>query len=293
MPFILNGCPNSQWTIFRLVTILVAFGSLHCTIFKSHTSSKPDLSVPKGNIYLDNHTGKFLGNDGTSDSTWWLVNKESIDTIKAKYKVLTSSKAISRLEPLHQTAVHIDSDNIQKILQLMTDSTYLDTLEHQILIYLDLDSGTVSAVFGETGKNHGSGFEFGHSNGRNFLLHRPARLLIAQAHGHPIPLEKNMDLGHIASDSDKYVANCAQIAIYPIEADSMGSHVGTIIRILPLSLDSTQKAAKMGTTQGTSRESKTFNLGFDALLMWSKSNPADSACGRKSTHQAPITRSSP
>ena len=151
MPFILNGCRHGQQAIFCLLTSFVLFASLNCRIFKPHASSKPDLSIPKGNIYLDNRNGKFLGNDGTSDSTWWLVNKKSFDSIKTKYKVLTSSKAIARLEPLQQTAVSIDSDNIQRILQLMTDSTYMDTLEHQVLVYLDLDSGTVSAVFGETG----------------------------------------------------------------------------------------------------------------------------------------------
>ena len=76
------------------------------------------------------------------------------------------------------------------------------------------------------------------------------------------------------------MANCAQIAIYPIEADSMGTHVGTIIRILPQSLDPAQKPVKMGMTQGPSQGNKTFNLGSDALLMWSKSNPVDSTCGR-------------
>jgi hypothetical protein len=240
---------------------------------------------PPGNKYFSDHTAKWLGSDSTGGDSCWLVDAASFDSISTLYHGIGGQEARVQLEKLNRVHIHIN-DSVALLLQKTRDSTAITGREYQVLIYLDVYSGNLSAVWGPVGDNHQNSFEVSHSqSGFDYLpetdhmipLHR---MLLAQAHGHPKPREENLDLLRHQSDSDRYTAFKLQGAVYPvIAADGREGVQGELCRVVPADIVKPRRVdIPVGKTQGEPAKDKVFNVGLDALLIYSKGAKAQTDC---------------
>lgn len=267
--------------IILLLPILICF---YCCQPVTHlTGDQTD--DPPGNKYFNNRTAKWLGSDGTAGDSCWLVDAASFDSISTRYHGITGKEARDALGRLDRIPIHIN-DSVALLLQKTRDSTALTGREYQMLIYLDLFSGNLSAVWAPVGENHSDTFDIKRSkSGFDYLpeadymtpLHR---MLLAQAHGHPKPVEQDLELLRDQSDSDRCAAFRMQGPVYPVIAvDPHQGVQGELCRVLPKDINGPARAdAQVGKTRGEPVRDGVFNVGFDALLIYSKGRTPQTGC---------------
>jgi len=240
---------------------------------------------PPGNKYFNNRNAKWLGSDSTAGDSCWLVDAMSFDSINTRFHGITGKEARDGLGRLDRVRIHIN-DSIALLLQKTRDSTALTGKEYQMLIFLDLFSGNLSAVWAPAGENHKDSFDIKRSkSGFDYLpeadnmtpLHR---MLLAQAHGHPKPIEEDLDLLRSQSDSDRCTAFKLQGAIYPVIAvDPQQGVQGELCRVVPKDILGHPRAdIQVGQTQGEPAKDSVFNVGLDALLIYSKGGMPQTDC---------------
>jgi hypothetical protein len=257
--------------------VLLSTLACFCCCQTAYHLTGDETGHPPGNKYFSDHTARWLGSDSTAGDTCWLVDAAVFDSISTLYHGVGGKAARTLLERSNRVPIHIN-DSIASLLQKTHDSTALTGREYQMLIYLDLFSGNLSAVWGPTGDNHQNSFEVSRSqSGFDYLpesdhmtpLHR---MLLAQAHGHPKPREEDLDLMRRQSDSDRYTAFKLQGAIYPVIAtDGAEGTQGELCRVLPTDIIKQDRTeTSVGKTRGGDTRDGLFNLGLDALLIYSK-----------------------
>lgn len=274
----------SYKTMLQIIVLLPTLICFYCCQPVTHlTGDQTD--DPPGNKYFNNRTAKWLGSDSTAGDSCWLVDAESFDSISTRYHGITGEEARDGLDRLDRIPIHIN-DSIALLLQKTRDSTALTGREYQMLIYLDLYSGNLSAVWAPVGENHRDTFDIKRSkSGFDYLpeadymtpLHR---MLLAQAHGHPKPMEEDLELLRDQSDSDRCTAFRMQGAVYPVIAvDSRQGVQGELCRVLPRDINGPARAdIQVGKTQGERARDGVFNVGFDALLIYSKGMTPQTGC---------------
>ena len=106
------------------------------------------------------------------------------------------------------------------------------------------------------------------------------RMLLAQAHGHPKPEEENLDLLRDQSDSDRCTAFKLQGAVYPVIAvDPQHGLQGELCRVVPKDIVKQARGdVQVGQTQGDPAKDSVFNIGLDALLIYSKGTTPQNDC---------------
>ncbi len=287
-------------TILQLCALLATTCFSNCKpSYSSESQLIPDFP---GNQYFTSRTAKFLGSDSTEGKSRWLIDSSAFDSIRSLYHGITTKEAMAELEKLPKTLIHFN-DSIQLLLQLIRDSSAKSGFEHQMLVYLDVNSGNLSAILGETGSNHGCGFLRVPANHASYLSETDHasphhRLILAQAHGHPGALEDSLELLPAESDSDRCVAWCLQGPVYPVIAtDSRWGASGPVCRVVPVDIHkNTNSEHVVGHTQGGLADKKSFDVGLDALMVWSISPYAQPDCNgvatRQTSHALPTTPSS-
>ena len=274
--------------ISMLLPILICFCC--CQTLTRLTSDESD--KPPGNKYFNDRTAKWLGSDSAAGDSCWLVDAASFDSVSVRYHGITGKEARDGLGRLPRVRIHIN-DSVALLLQKTRDSTAITGKEYQTLIYLDLISGNLSAVWGPPGENHQNSFEISRSlSGFDYLpeadhmtpLHR---MLLAQAHGHPKPVEINGELLREQSDSDRYTAFKLQGAVYPVIAqDTQQGAQGELCRVVPRDLIRRDRTdVRVGLTQGEPAKESGFNVGLDALLIYSRGTNAQTDCSQTTVNQ--------
>lgn len=268
----------------QIIVLLPTLICFYCCQPVTHlTGDRTD--DPPGNKYFNNRTAKWLGSDSAAGDSCWLVDAESFDSISTRYHGITGEEARDGLGRLNRIPIHIN-DSIALLLQKTRDSTALTGREYQMLIYLDLYSGNLSAVWAPVGENHRDTFDIKRSkSGFDYLpeadymtpLHR---MLLAQAHGHPKPMEQDLELLRDQSDSDRCTAFRMQGAVYPVIAvDPRQGAQGELCRVLPKAINGPARAdVQVGKTRGEPGRNGVFNVGFDALLIYSKGMTPQTGC---------------
>jgi hypothetical protein len=270
-----------------MLQLMVALSTLVC-ICSCQTMTRlsgDETSNPPGNKYFSKRTAHWLGSDSTAGDSCWLVDAVSFDSINIRYHGITGREARDGLGRLDRVRIHIN-DSIALLLQKTRDSTASTGKEYQMLIFLDLFSGNLSAVWAPVGENHKDTFDVRRSkSGYDYLpetdnmvpLHR---MLLAQAHGHPKPVEENLDLLRNQSDSDRCTAFKLQGAVYPVIAvDPQHGVQGELCRVLPKDIiGHTRADVQVGQTQGDPARDSVFNVGLDALLIYSKGMTPQTSC---------------
>lgn len=274
----------SYKTIAQLIALLPMLTCLYCCEPITHLAGNQTYNPP-GNKYFNNRTAKWLGSDSTAGDTCWLVDAASFDSLHTLYHGITGKEAQCALDRLDRVRIHIN-DSVALLLQKTRDSTALTGREYQMLIYLDLFSGNLSAVWAPVGDNHKDTFDIKRSQSGYFYLPEADymiplhRMLLAQAHGHPKPMEQDLELLRDQSDSDRCTAFRMQGAVYPVIAvDPHQGVQGELCRVLPRDIDKPASPdILVGMTQGEPAQSAVFNVGFDALLIYSKGMTTQTGC---------------
>lgn len=293
----------SHKTMMQIIVLLPTLICFYCCQPVTHLSGN-ETSNPPGNKYFNRITAKWLGSDSTAGDSCWLVDAAGFDSIDTRYHGISGKEARNGLARLERVPIHIN-DSIALLLQKTRDSTALTGREYQILIFLDLFSGNLSAVWAPVGDNHRDTFDVTRSkSGFDYLpeadhmipLHR---MLLAQAHGHPKPMERDLELLRDQSDSDRCTAFKLQGAVYPVIAiDPEPGVQGELCRVLPKDINGRARADdQVGHTQGAAAKGDVFNVGLDALLIYSKGTTPNTSCLpeaiTQSSHGSLATTSSP
>lgn len=293
----------SYKTMLQTIVLLPTLICFYCCQPVTHLSGD-QTNDPPGNKYFNNRTAKWLGSDSTAGDSCWLVDAASFDSINTLYHGITGKEARDELGRLDRIRINVN-DSIALLLQKTRDSTALTGREYQMLIYLDLFSGNLSAVWAPVGENHRDTFDVKRSkSGYDYLpeadymipLHR---ILLGQAHGHPKPMEEDLELLRDQSDCDRCTAYKMQGAVYPVIAlDPRQGAQGELCRVLPKDINGPARAdVQVGKTQGEPAQNGVFNVGFDALLVYSKGTTPQTSCVPETvtriSHGSLATTSSP
>ena len=213
--------------------------------------------------YIDNRTGKKIGQDGASTDNVRLIDNRDFDAVKDANNGSTTSAAATKQLQESSTVVCVNDSEIQKELQNVNDSSR--TVEHQIYITLDRETGEVTATKGEPGTNGAATISYNTRTIDGVKVNTVnGNLLIGQGHGHPLTQKANQVNVPGTSPEDKDSSANIGINIYSI--DAYNSPVGGQANINKVTPDGTQ-TNNVGTTSGSSGTG-TFNLGLDSLKSW-------------------------
>lgn len=265
MPRILNFYLNGKWA--ALCILFVATTAIN---FKpTHHPKHATLSYP-GNRYFSSCTAKFLGCDSSANDGLFLIDDSLFYNIKEAHQGITGSQAITSLKDSSKYHIHIHEDTIQSLLQLVGDSSFKTSREQQMLIYLDLWTGELSAAMGEAGDDTSSHFNCSFSRGLNFVYDQPHKLLLAQAHGHPHFEGGKRDVVRVESDKDRCVAFCLQGPVYAVIATEYTPNFQhPVCRVGPGDIFKTKRSDSLVChTQGDLSNKTTHDVGIDALMTW-------------------------
>ncbi len=213
--------------------------------------------------------GKYLGSDNAETNNARMIDDELYAQVSKGANSTSDLQANSSL-------INIDETKIQSDAQVVRDNSLNSGKEHQLYIYLDLSTGNVSSIMGETDGNSNvelSSFPAS-SIGANFVDNSDSprtKILIGQAHGHPASDDPNMITQKTMSKGfDVPTAQNMQIGIYGL--DAMDGRAGKSAGIHRANPDGTINN-KVGKTigVGTNAKNPPFNFGIDALKIWGKS----------------------
>jgi RHS repeat-associated protein len=233
----------------------------------------PDGMKP-ADFYIDSRTGRLLGQDGASTNYIRMITKNDFNTIKAANNGDTkSTEATKQLQNSDiSTVVTINDSQIQGELQAVSDLSR--TIEHQTFIVLDRENAEVKAIRGTPGtdgvstipgttKSSSANSE---GYGNIIRLDKPY-LLIGQAHGHNLTSNPGItNTPGTSSDKDLPTAISTGIMIYAV--DAFNTPVGQSAAIHSVSPSGLQENLR-GYTNGSGSNNKQFNVGLEALQVYS------------------------
>lgn len=217
--------------------------------------------------YIDDRTGKVLGQDGASTTNIRLIDSNNFNDVKeANGGSTTSAEATAQLQSSDMsTLVTINDTQIQNELQQVNDQSR--NIEHQTNIVLDRTSGEVSAVRGAPGVDGLTSLEYTTLTNKEDVSYNTqgGKLLLGQAHGHNLIKDSNIVNAPGTSEKDVNTVASSGVTIYSI--DAYNTPVGgqaQINRVTPAGVQTNG----VGTTKGGTGTGN-FNIGLDALKRWS------------------------
>ena len=217
--------------------------------------------------YIDDRTGKVLGQDGAATNNVRIIDSRDYNSIKeANGGSTMSTEATAQLQNSDiSKVVTINDAQIQNELQQVSDLSR--TVEHQTNIVLDRANAEVKAVRGAPGVDGLTSMPYDirtNSEGVTYNT-QDGNLLLGQAHGHNLVSDPNKINIPGTSELDKNTAIGSGVTIYSI--DAYNTPVGGQAQINRVTSDGIQ-TNNIGKTQGSSGTG-TFNIGSDALRRWS------------------------
>lgn len=212
--------------------------------------------------YYSSLNGKFLGRDGEPSTTMRLIDDSRFQEISAQNNGTTSAVATSELRNASKI-ITVNEGLIQTNLQSVADNSRESGVEHSVIIILDREEATISAVTGPTGINDQTLIEYypGPATGASFYNKPGGPIIIGQAHGHPASSDANKVTQKTMSPQDVQTATLLQVPVYGI--DAMNGKQGSPANIHRANPDGTIQH-KIGTTQ-------TILMGQQAMEIWGRS----------------------
>jgi hypothetical protein len=209
--------------------------------------------------YIDNRTGKILGQDGATTNNYRLVDGRDFQEIKSNNGGSTTTpEATAQLQNSDvSTLVTVNDAQIQQEVQTVSDLSR--TSEHQTDISLNKYTGEVTAVRGTPGADGTASVSVGTSPSGGKIA-SDGGLLLANVHGHNQVQTPGTVNVTGTSAQDKQTAVSEGITIYA--TDSYNTPVGgsaTIGRVDSAGVQTTNVGQTKGAGTGT------FNIGQDAL----------------------------
>ena len=212
--------------------------------------------------YYSSLNGKFLGRDGEASTTMRLIDDSRFQEISAQNNGTTSAVATSELQNASKI-ITVNEGLIQTNLQSVADNSRESGVQHSVIIILDREEATISAVTGPTGINDQTLIEYysGPATGASFYNKPGGPIIIGQAHGHPASSDANKVTQKTMSSQDVQTATLLQVPVYGI--DAMNGKQGSPANIHRANPDGSIQH-KIGTTQ-------TILMGQQAMEIWGRS----------------------
>jgi hypothetical protein len=215
-------------------------------------------SSENDDIYLDDRTGKVLGQDGATTNNARLINKKDFDQIQNDNGgSTTSASATSQLQG-NSTLITVNEAQIQQEVQVITDLSR--TNEHQTDIVLNKYTGEVTAQRGTPGTDGAAGVDHTIAPSGAILANDGSSLLMANVHGHNLTQKAGQVNVTGTSTPDLNTATALGITVYA--TDAYNTAVGGKANIGSVTSHGV-KTINVGQTQGSG--TPTFNIGTDAL----------------------------
>ncbi|MCD0467673.1 DUF6443 domain-containing protein [Flavobacterium sp. ENC] len=217
--------------------------------------------------YIDDRTGKVLGQDGATTNNVRLIDSNNYNDIKeANGGSTMSAEATAQLQNSEtSTLVTVNDTQIQNELQQVNDQSR--NVEHQTNIVLDRTSGEVKAVRGNPGVDGLTTMDYETRTNKDGVSYNTqgGNLLLGQAHGHNLIKDPNKVNIPGTSEVDKNTAASSGVTIYSIDAyNTLVGGQAQINRVTPAGVQDNG----VGTTKGATGTGN-FNIGLDALKRWS------------------------
>ena len=209
-------------------------------------------------FYVDDRTGKVLGQDGATTNNYRLVDKRDFDDIKTNNGGSTTSDAATRQLQVSSRLIDVNDQQIQQEVQDVSDSSR--TVEHQTDIVLNKYTGDVTAIRGNPGTDRGADIDYQTSRSGGTIASDGSSLLLANVHGHNLSQDPTQVNVPGTSTDDITSATTIGISVYSI--DSYNTAVGGSANINRVDSAGGQ-TNNVGQTQGSG--TGTFNIGQDAL----------------------------
>jgi hypothetical protein len=226
----------------------------------------PDGMAPN-DFYIDNRTGKVLGQDGATTNNIRLINSQDYDDIKtANGGSTTTATATTQLQNSEVSkVVNVNDTQIQNEVQQVSDQSR--NVEHQAYIVLDRTNAEVKAVRGESGTDGRTNMQYDAKSKDGVFTHNTTggNLLLGQVHGHNLTSNPNLTNIPGTSQDDVNSASSSGVSIYSL--DSYNTPVGGQANINRVTPEGTQ-TNNIGQTKGATGTGN-FNIGSDALKRWS------------------------
>jgi RHS repeat-associated protein len=232
----------------------------------------PDGMTPLDD-YFSKTTGKYLGSDGAKTNNMRLISEQQFRYAKEDNgNSITSETATKQLQDNSQI-ITVDNSTIQSKLQGIRDQTLKgDTkgLEHSIMIVLDKNTATITAVDGPNGTNDKVNVPYieqtSGTKNWNTVEGMDNLIIVGQAHSHPESNQANTYTDATTSEPDANAANKLGAPVYAVNArGGKPGSPGNIHRVMP---DGTKTDA-IGETIGTNPNNpKSFNVGLDAFKIY-------------------------
>ncbi|MEO0556459.1 MAG: RHS repeat-associated core domain-containing protein [Bacteroidota bacterium] len=230
----------------------------------------PDGMAPAAPLddYYDSLTGRYLGSDGAETTNIRQIDAEKFAEIKSANGGNTESAEATEALQKEGTSrlVTVDDSKIQSDLQDVRDETRQNGKEEQITLLFDRDKSEITSERGPQGTETETTIESYPANSIGINQETPGgRVIIGQAHGHPLVQEEGQVNVSGTSDTDKTTAASLNIPIYSVDSFSgrRTGGKGNINRVTPGGVQSN----RIGKTKGR-EESGTFNLGRDAIEIY-------------------------
>ncbi|OXB15160.1 DUF6443 domain-containing protein [Flavobacterium reichenbachii] len=218
--------------------------------------------------YIDERSGKLLGQDGAETNNVRIINANNFNDIKeANGGSTKSAEATAQLQNSDVSkTVTVNDTQIQQELQAVGDQSR--KIEQQTYIVLDRDKAEVKAVRGAPGVDGETTMSYNTITTKDAEYNTVGgNLLLGQAHGHNKTQKSGMENGVGTSTVDKNTAASSGVTIYAIEAyDAVVGGQSNISRVTPAGTATTN----IGKTKGYGGTGEgTFNVGLDTLNRWS------------------------
>lgn len=232
----------------------------------------PDGMAPLDDYYSKT-TGKYLGSDGAKTNNMRLISEQQFRYAKEDNGNSTTTEAATKQLQDNSQTITVDNSTIQSKVQGIRDQTLKGAtkgLEHSVMIVLDKNTATITAVDGPTGTNDKVNVPFVENTSGtkswNTVEGMDNLIIVGQAHSHPESNQANTYTDATTSEPDANAAKGLGAPVYAVNArGGKPGSTGNIHRVKP---DGTKTDA-IGETIGTNPNNpKSFNIGLDAFKIY-------------------------